>query len=492
MDASDRELIDAYLKGSQEAFAALVGRHLDLVYSAARRQTRSSALAEEVAQTVFLKLSQHAAGLQPDTTLPAWLYVATRHAAIDLLRQESRRRAREQAASEIHAMHTAPSVWNQVEPLLDEAMAALPSADRDVLVHRYFADKSLRDVGAALGISDDAAQKRVSRALDQLRSLLAKCGVTVTVAGLATDLSAHAIEAAPAALGPAISVAGFLTATSTGAVVLETTRAIAMTTLQKATLATAAILVLSAGVYQVRVVVQQERRITALEQEATRLNELEAASRRARDGRMLRMAAAPALPPAAEPVAAGEADPDSAVIELYTARIASLRAALAADPRHEIPELQFLTNTDWMSVASERAVDNEPALRASLGRLRTVAKSKLAGQFTLALRAYVAANDGSAPASARELLPFLGPGQPPATFEPILDRYTIAWRGSLAGMPARTDVLVETESSLADREFDLQLRIQGFPDAKSPGGFNFGINSRPGPKAVVPQRTSPP
>jgi RNA polymerase sigma factor (sigma-70 family) len=492
MDASDPDLIQAYLEGSQEAFAALVQRHLDLVYSAARRQTQSTALAEDVTQAVFLKLSQHAGQLKPDTPLPAWLYVTTRHAAIDLLRQESRRRTREQTAAEIHAMHTAPSAWTQLEPLLDEAMAALPAPDRDALLHRYFANKSLREVGAALGTNEDTAQKRVSRALDQLRTLLAKRGVAVTAAGLATDLSAHAIESAPAALGSAISASGFFTATSTGAVVLETTRAIAMTTLQKAAIAATALLVLSAGVYQVRGVVQQERRITGLEQEATRLNELEAASRRDRDGRMRRLAAAPTLAPAQEPVVAGDADPDSAVIALYTARIASLRAALAADSRHDIPELKLLTNADWISVASERAVDDEPALRSSLGRLRTVAKSKLTGKFSLALRAYAGAHDGEAPASARELLPFLVPGQPSATFEPILDRYTIAWRGSLAGMPAKTDVLVETESALADREYDLQLRIQGFPDAKSPGGFNFGINSRPGPKAVVPQRTSPP
>src|SRR3954471_6144221 len=112
MSMSDLELLQTFRdEGSQEAFAELVARHVDLVYSAARRQVRSPDLAAEVAQSAFIALARHAHRLKPGTSLSAWLYVVTRRAALDVLRRESRQQARDRAAGEIAAMKTTPSAW---------------------------------------------------------------------------------------------------------------------------------------------------------------------------------------------------------------------------------------------------------------------------------------------------------------------------------------------------------------------------------------------
>jgi RNA polymerase sigma factor (sigma-70 family) len=213
MTANDVDLLRQYAAGkSEDAFTALVNRHLNLVYSAALRQVRSAQLAEEVAQSVFSDLARSATKLKPDTILTAWLYEIARRTAIDLVRKESRRQLRERAALEMIAMNSTASDWRQVEPLLDEAMDALEATDRAVILLRYFENQSLREVGQTLGTTDDAAQKRVSRAVERLREFFANRGVSVGAGGLAAIISANAVQAAPAGLAAAISSAAALAA----------------------------------------------------------------------------------------------------------------------------------------------------------------------------------------------------------------------------------------------------------------------------------------
>ncbi|MBC7366707.1 MAG: sigma-70 family RNA polymerase sigma factor, partial [Undibacterium sp.] len=227
---SDHDLLQRYARtGDQAAFTELVARHLNLVYSAARRQVSPSQLAEDVTQSVFLDLARRARDFPSGQPLAPWLHVVTRRTAIDALRRESRRHAREQTALEIAAMQTPDSSWSHVEPLLDEAVAALPDPDRTAIVLRFFENKNLREIGAALGTNEDAAQKRVSRALDQLRTLLTRRGLTLTAAGLATDLSAHAILTAPVPLAATISASVVATLP---AAALPRAQILAMTTLQ--------------------------------------------------------------------------------------------------------------------------------------------------------------------------------------------------------------------------------------------------------------------
>ena len=130
MSDTDLELLARYARhGAEAAFAELVRRHLDLVHSAALRQVRSPQLAEEVAQSTFLKLAEHARQLAPDTILSAWLYQVTRREAIDVVRREARRQLREQIATEMNAMNATAADWTHIEPLLDEAMHALDETD---------------------------------------------------------------------------------------------------------------------------------------------------------------------------------------------------------------------------------------------------------------------------------------------------------------------------------------------------------------------------
>src|SRR5213594_674510 len=235
MTATDLDLLREFTRDqSQHAFTALVQRHLDLVYCAALRQVRSSQLAEEVAQSVFIDLARNATRLKPDSILTAWLYQVTRRTAIDVVRREASRQLREQIATDMNAMNATAADWTHIEPLLDEAMHALDDTDRTAVLLRYFENKSLREVGATLGTSEDAAQKRVSRAVERLREFLAKRGVTAGASGLAVVISANAIQAAPVGSAVTISTAAALAGTTLATTATATaTKAIAMTTLQK-------------------------------------------------------------------------------------------------------------------------------------------------------------------------------------------------------------------------------------------------------------------
>ena len=274
-NASDLQLLARYhCDRDEEAFAALVNRHTNLVYSTALRQVRSPQLAEEVAQAVFADLAGHAGKLKPDTILTSWLYQVARRTAIDAVRKESRRQLREQIAVEMHNMNATTADWTQIEPLLDDAMAALDETDRAAVLLRYFENQSLREVGAALGISDDTAQKRVSRAVEQLREFFTKRKVTIGASGLVVLISANAVQAAPIGLAATISAAAVLTGTAVHTTTLiATTKTIAMTTIQKTLITAAIAAAVGAGIYEVRQAAQLREQNQTLQQQQAPLAE---------------------------------------------------------------------------------------------------------------------------------------------------------------------------------------------------------------------------
>ena len=203
----DAELLQEYTCDESEgAFRTLVERHLPLVYSAALRQVGNAALAQDVTQVVFTLLARKAAALPRKTVLTGWLYQTTRHTAAKALRRERRRYHREQEALLMQSVQTG-SLWEHWAPFLDDAMAQLAKLDREAVLLRYFRNKSLREVGRALGINEDTAQKRVSRAVDKLRRLLLKRGVAISALALTGLLATHAAQFAPEGLGASIAAA---------------------------------------------------------------------------------------------------------------------------------------------------------------------------------------------------------------------------------------------------------------------------------------------
>jgi RNA polymerase sigma factor (sigma-70 family) len=285
MTDTDLELLKQYARdGVESAFAEIVRRHLNLVYSAALRQVHSAQLAEEVAQSVFTDLARNAKRLSPETILTAWLYQVTRRTAIDVVRRESRRQLREQIATEMNAMNATAEDWTQIEPLLDEAMEALDATDRTAVLLRYFENQSFREVGERLGTTDDAAQKRVSRAVERLREFFSKRGVAVRASGLVATISANAVQAAPAGLALTISTASTIGATAAVAATTATvTKVIAMTTLQKTVIATAIVVAAGAGIYEARQATQARKENAALQEKQVALTKQVEALQQERD-----------------------------------------------------------------------------------------------------------------------------------------------------------------------------------------------------------------
>lgn len=213
----DRLLQRFCAKGSEAAFAELVRRHLDFVYSVCRRKVGDPELAQDITQTVFLLLAAKSGSLKPGTPLSGWLFQTAHHACQNALRSEARRRHYERKAAE-EMQHAARSEgemdgkWQQVEPVLDDVLAQLSAADRNAVLLRYAEELSPEEIGVALGISAAAAQKRVSRALERLRRSLAQTGAVLSAAAIGLLLADKMVQAAPPA-----AAAGVLAAVSHGA-----------------------------------------------------------------------------------------------------------------------------------------------------------------------------------------------------------------------------------------------------------------------------------
>ena len=186
----DMELLREYAtRHSEEAFTTLATRHIDMVYTAALRHTRNHHQAQEVTQAVFVVLARKARSLNPRTVLAGWLFQTARLTAANYVRGEMRRARREQeACMQSDPNHQTEESWGHVAPILNEIIGDLREKDRDAIVLRFFQGKDFRQVAAALGATEEAAQMRVGRALEKMRKLFARRGVMLSAVALGASL----------------------------------------------------------------------------------------------------------------------------------------------------------------------------------------------------------------------------------------------------------------------------------------------------------------
>jgi RNA polymerase sigma factor (sigma-70 family) len=253
---SDAQLLREYAKrGNEGAFAELVQRHTNLVYSAALRQVQSTDDAAEVAQRAFISLASGAKRLSSlipeNASLAGWLCRSARNLSLNLRRDEFRRQSRERQAMENFDQSANSAVeWECVSPMLDEAMFELSDPEYDALVLRFFKNQDLRTVGEALGVSEDAAQKRVMRALDSLRGSFSKRGISATAATFSIALSANGIQTGPSGLAVTIVKAVALVKTATiPAAAITAAKFAPLSAMQKALTLTASASLAAVGTY---------------------------------------------------------------------------------------------------------------------------------------------------------------------------------------------------------------------------------------------------
>jgi RNA polymerase sigma factor (sigma-70 family) len=248
MMTDDMDLVRQYARSkSEEAFASLVARHVNLVYSVALRQVRDAHLAEEITQTVFVILARKAGSLGARTVVSGWLYRTTRFTVAKALTMRRRRQDREQEAyMRSQCNETEADAWKEIEPLLETAMGQLGAKEHNALVLRFFEDRSFRDISSALGTTEAGAKMRVNRALEKLRTFFAKRGLTLSATAIAGAISAHSIQAAPIELATSVTAAalkGTMVTTSTLTLIERTLKLMAWTKLKTAAVMSAVALV---------------------------------------------------------------------------------------------------------------------------------------------------------------------------------------------------------------------------------------------------------
>src|SRR5580700_5346788 len=199
-DVSDSALLHSFIReGSQQAFAEIVSRHAGWIHAAAMRTVRDSHLADDVTQAVFIVLAKKAAHVKGESLGP-WLFRATRYACSHTLRERKRRLHHEREASAMKQQSTPPPeppLWERIAPILDELVQSLSPAMRGAILLRFYQQKHLADVGKCLGISEDAARKRVAKATSVLRAKFARRGILVAAEDFAVALAARVSPPVP-------------------------------------------------------------------------------------------------------------------------------------------------------------------------------------------------------------------------------------------------------------------------------------------------------
>jgi hypothetical protein len=416
--------------------------------------------------------------MKPDTVLTAWLYQVTRRTAVDVVRRESRRQLREQLAVELTDMNAHPSLWSQIEPLLEEAMENLEPVERTAILLRYFEQRSLREVGQTLGTSEDAAQKRVSRAVERLREFLSQRGVTVGASALVLALSANAVQSAPLGLVTAISSATASGAALHSVATFGATKALAMTTLQKVIIVAALTGAAGVALYENHQVSAAREQLQTMQQREDPLKEQLSQTTQERDEAATQLAAlrdenntlrgsAAELPKLRAEVArlrdssreaqlkggSATSGADAALDEAFktwAVRATRLRQHLDQAPNQQIPELKLLTEKNWFdAVKNLKQLDTDNDYNEAFSTTRNLAKGEFGRMLQQALRGYTDANNGQLPQDLAQLKPYFDKPVDDA----VLQRYQLLQTGPLNAVPP-DQYLVADVAPLIDEERD--------------------------------------
>ncbi|PYJ86103.1 MAG: hypothetical protein DME22_06555 [Verrucomicrobia bacterium] len=431
----DGQLLQQYARErSESAFGELVTRHIDLVYSTALRVTGGDRhLAEDVTQVVFMDLARKARGLPRDVLLAGWLHRHTSYTAAKAVRTERRRKTREQIAMEMRALddNTEPP-WERIAPHLDEGLNQLSASDRDALVMGFLKRQDFRAVGAALGISEDAAQKRVSRALDKLRGVLSRRGVALTATALTSAMAAEAVTAAPAGLAVSVTAASVAAAAGTGTT-LTLLKSMAATKLKTGVIS--AIVVASVATpllvqhqaqarlrEQDQALRQRTDQLAKFQAENEQLSKLLAAAKNSRPpsndqlselmrlrgevGRLRRDVQELAQAKTNAPMSRNQML--ASMSEYYSGRVSQLKQLLETNPSEKTPELQFLTERDWAWLVDKKTkLDAEDGYRFAMSNTRLVAQQNFVNDLlNPALQQYAHDNNGRFPGDVSQLKPY--------------------------------------------------------------------------------------
>ncbi len=245
------ELVQEYARcKSEEAFATLVSRHVNLVYTVAFRHVHDAHLAQEITQTVFIILARKAGALSSTTVVPGWLCRTARYASDKALKLRYRRQQREQEAyMQSQSSETESTVWTQIEPLLDTAMAGLGEKDYNAVVLRFFKSQNFKDLSMALGTTEAGAKMRVNRALAKLRKFFIKRGLTFSTALIAASIAANSVQAAPLGLAASTTIAatGNMALTTSTSTLIKATLTIMTWTKLKGAIVVGAAVILATG-----------------------------------------------------------------------------------------------------------------------------------------------------------------------------------------------------------------------------------------------------
>ena len=438
-------LADYATNGSEEAFRELTACYVNLVYATAVRLLDGDThRAEDVVQTVFGDLGRLAATLSSDVMLGGWLHRRACHVAANVIRSDRRRQNRERQAAEMNALQgPADQNLDRIASALDEAINHLNASDRASIVLRYFEGRDLRSIGAAMGTSEDAAQKRVSRALEKLRVLLMRRGITASVVGLGSVLSAQSAVIAPLGLATSVSTAALAGASAQAGMTLSLLKLTAMTKIKVAAgVAVAAALgTIFIIEHQRWSTLSQERQ--ALQQQLVKFNEqtsdAEAAS-----------------------------NPSARAITLNPQQLGELeklRREIGAlgQQASELARLRAENGRLFAASAGNESADPAKAEfdQETRHRIHNIKK------WGLMFRMYAGEKGGQFPDSWDKVTEQIPATERAAFLKFAKDNFEITYRGTEQGLSNRWDVILFQEKQPRRSPTDTRVKIYGFVDGSA-------------------------